>query len=333
MNKKNVLPCAGGGGSQLSRSSVAFTMAEILLSLTIIGVVAAITLPSLTGNINERTWNTQRKALYARISQAISLMPALNGFAAVEEKATETFVSELGKVLKFNNVCDNDHFEDCGIVDKFNPIGTTLKINMPQNLYQLNGKFELTLVNGISYSTYNTNAVAFESQNGESVVAYYNPRCKTEYLNESGFIWGTQQFGYPQATMCANFIYDLNGKKGPNTVGKDIGFITVFNSIDSIVVAPMPNSAKDANNLTAAARWEKSSEICSSEDSNSRLPNIDELQAMYINKDLISLTIPNNYWSSSVFNSSRAWAFNTHLGYRLTYDKIASGFYVRCVKR
>lgn len=39
-----------------------FTMAEILLSLTIIGVVAAITLPSLTGNINKRTWNTQRKA-------------------------------------------------------------------------------------------------------------------------------------------------------------------------------------------------------------------------------------------------------------------------------
>ena len=51
---------------------IAFTMAEILLSLTIIGVVAAITLPSLTGNINERTWNTQRKALYARFSQAIS---------------------------------------------------------------------------------------------------------------------------------------------------------------------------------------------------------------------------------------------------------------------
>ena len=55
----------------------AFTMAEILLSLTIIGVVAAITLPSLTGNINERTWNTQRKALYARFSQAMPLMDAL----------------------------------------------------------------------------------------------------------------------------------------------------------------------------------------------------------------------------------------------------------------
>ena len=62
----------------------AFTMAEILLSLTIIGVVAAITLPSLTGNINERTWNTQRKALYARMSQAVALMPALNGFGEVK---------------------------------------------------------------------------------------------------------------------------------------------------------------------------------------------------------------------------------------------------------
>ena len=50
----------------------AFTMAEILLSLTIIGVVAAITLPSLIGNINERAWNTQRKALHARMAQAIA---------------------------------------------------------------------------------------------------------------------------------------------------------------------------------------------------------------------------------------------------------------------
>ena len=51
----------------------AFTMAEILLSLTIIGVVAAITLPSLTGNINERTWNTQRKTLYTKQAAPVNL--------------------------------------------------------------------------------------------------------------------------------------------------------------------------------------------------------------------------------------------------------------------
>ena len=89
-----------------SSKILAFTMAEILLSLTIIGVVAAITLPSLTGNINERTWNTQRKALYARFSQAIALMPALNsygtysqetdsaGSTSITDTAAETFITD-----------------------------------------------------------------------------------------------------------------------------------------------------------------------------------------------------------------------------------------------
>ena len=114
-------------------------MAEILLSLTIIGVVAAITLPSLTGNINERTWNTQRKALYARFSQAIALMPALNGYgtyettssggsASINDTAAETFVtSGLAKVLKINNICDSEHLEDCGINPTLVPLnGSTI---------------------------------------------------------------------------------------------------------------------------------------------------------------------------------------------------------------
>lgn len=42
--------CSGGvSKNALGAKNIAFTMAEILLSLTIIGVVAAITLPSLTG--------------------------------------------------------------------------------------------------------------------------------------------------------------------------------------------------------------------------------------------------------------------------------------------
>ena len=115
-------------------------MAEILLSLTIIGVVAAITLPSLTGNINERTWNTQRKALYARMSQAIALMPALNGYGTLSEEtdsagstsiidtAAEVFITDgLAKVMKINNICDNDHIEDCGIPLTYNTMDARLR--------------------------------------------------------------------------------------------------------------------------------------------------------------------------------------------------------------
>ena len=156
-------------------------MAEILLSLTIIGVVAAITLPSLTGNINERTWNTQRKALYARMSPAIALMPALNGYGtlrestdsagstSIEDTAAETFVTRgLSSVLKINNICDNEHLEDCGIPAKITPLdgGSMINLDDISTLVKL-CPFMNSNADGYSHSQIDTKAAAFETQNGE----------------------------------------------------------------------------------------------------------------------------------------------------------------------
>ena len=316
----------------------AFTMAEILLSLTIIGVVAAITLPSLTGNINERTWNTQRKALYARMSQAIALMPALNGYGTLKEEsssgagdavdtATETFITNgLAKVLKINNICDNEHLEDCGIVTSFTNMAGS-KMSMPTTLYELNSFFKSVAWSGYSYSTVDSKAAAFETQNSESIIAYYNQSCRTEYLNSEIIDNSGNKFGTPQGTMCVNFIYDLNGSKGPNTVGKDIGVMTVFNSMDSIVVAPMPSSASDAGQ----AIWENATKLCNNDESE-RLPNIDELSSLFINKDIVNLTPGVMSWSGSPYSSSRAWGVNTGTGFRVARNKTVN-CYVRCVKR
>ena len=148
---RRALDSTQGKPCSVALLGLAFTMAEILLSLTIIGVVAAITLPSLTGNINERTWNTQRKALYARFSQAISLMPAINGYGtlkevtdsttgstSIEDNAAETFVTAgLSKVLKINNICDNDHLTDCGISSKITTLGG-IQIDIPKTMQELN---------------------------------------------------------------------------------------------------------------------------------------------------------------------------------------------------
>ena len=325
----------------------AFTMAEILLSLTIIGVVAAITLPSLTGNINERTWNTQRKALYARMSQAIALMPALNGYGTLKEEsssgagdavdtaaetfvntAAETFVTEgLSKVLKINNICDNEHLEDCGIVASFTNMAGS-QITTPNTLYELSDWFRSTAWSGSSFSTLDTKAAAFETQNGESIVAYYNQSCRTEYLNQESLTSLGNAFGFPQSNMCVNFIYDLNGNKGPNTVGKDVGIMSVFNATDSNVVAPMPSSV----NNSAAADWYNAAKVCTNADSETRIPNIDELSAMLINSNIINLT-PAGYWSGSVYNADKAWAVVASAGHRGTADKSVHGYFVRCVKR
>ena len=321
-----------------------FTMAEILLSLTIIGVVAAITLPSLTGNINERTWNTQRKALYARFSQAIALMPALNGYGtletvsdssgstSIEDTAAEAFITEgLSKVLKINNICDSEHIEDCGLASQITTLnGST--ISTPETMSALNSKMLKGNDNyyGTPFSYLNAKAAAFETQNGESIVAFYNQNCRTEYLNQEILTNDGNAFGFPHSNMCVNFIYDLNGNKGPNTVGKDIGIMTVFNATDSSVVAPLPSSASNAGGTTYS--WYNAAKACTTHDSESRSPNIEELSSMLINQTLIDITASADFWSSSVYDTQRAWTITTSLGIRDTDLKSAER-YVRCIKR
>ena len=272
-----------------------FTMAEILLSLTIIGVVAAITLPSLTGNINERTWNTQRKALYARFSQAISLMPAINGYGtlkevtdsttgstSIEDNAAETFVTAgLSKVLKINNICDNDHLTDCGISSKITTLGG-IQIDIPKTMQELNSNLVGSYSNSVDHaSMLDTKAAAFETANSESIIVYYNPGCVGSFA-ETGHGKGGY---YAAPKICANFLFDLNGDKGPNTVGKDIGFITAMYPSDVKIAAPYPAnsplsgtfSIKSSGGTVGAMR------ACTNYDTEYRLPNVDELISMWVN--------------------------------------------------
>ena len=320
---------------------IAFTMAEILLSLTIIGVVAAITLPSLTGNINERTWNTQRKALYARFSQAIALMPALNGYGtlrettdsagstSIEDTAAETFVTNgLSKVLKINNICDSEHIEDCGIPSKYTKMwgGTA---DMPAKLSELRAElisvsYSDTTGTG-SHSMLDTKAAAFETANGESILAFYNPNCIANMAENSNYFLAPK--------FCANFVYDLNGNKGPNTVGKDIGFMTVWYPSDSVVVAPMPY--KVLNGVTA----DEAATACTVNAGDEyRIPTRDETGSLYINYNMLGLSTSVMYSSTKVkpnFTSElRQWVLGSNTGqYRIPHAGTTGTWDVVCVKR
>jgi len=337
----------GGRNDRIGITRAAFTMAEILLSLTIIGVVAAITLPSLTGNINERTWNTQRKALYARFSQAISLMPSVNGYGTLtgtlsadgtqtvtEDTATETFLTEgFSKVLKINNICDSEHLADCGIPSKVTTLNGSLAFSaFPRTLGTFNSYFNGSFVGGttgsevFAYHQLDTKATAFETQNGESIVTYYNPNCAPD-MNEI--------YEYKvQPKVCANFVYDLNGNKGPNTVGKDIGFITVIYPTDSVVVAPMPI----AQMSDTKASQKDAGKLCASLDSESRVPNKEEMIAIFTNQNLIGQYKTSsgggkgNLWSGSLISPTMGWQLSEPTGLLYNTPRTVSLF-VKCVKR
>ena len=322
----------------------AFTMAEILLSLTIIGVVAAITLPSLTGNINERTWNTQRKALYARMSQAIALMPALNGYGTLSEEtdsagstsiidtAAEVFITDgLAKVMKINNICDNDHIEDCGIPLTYNTMDARQE-SMPTTITELNDKMtSVSYSYSYTHNTYSmldTKAAAFETGNGESILTFYNPNCVTN-MGETGWY-------FAQPKICANMIYDLNGSKGPNTIGKDIGFMTILYPTDSVVVAPMPYR----NVITGVTSDEAATACTNQAGEEYRIPTKDELASLFVNKDLISDSFTTGgtyhwYSSSKIVQSTGItnWVMVANYGEYRIPEVGTSNWGILCVKR
>lgn len=57
----------------------AFTLAEVLITLGIIGIVAALTMPSLVANYQERVIVSQLKKVYSTLSQAIKMAESENG--------------------------------------------------------------------------------------------------------------------------------------------------------------------------------------------------------------------------------------------------------------
>ena len=338
-------------------AKAAFTMAEILLSLTIIGVVAAITLPSLTGNINERTWNTQRKALYSRLSQAIALIDGVRNYGNISvssysaegafldkkfssDNAAEAFITAgLGKVMKINNVCDYSHLGDCGLPDKFIRFGGGEKISLSSftNIAGLNSKYTGATVdaNNDAYMTnsgtanllgaVDTKAAAFETGNGESILVHYNPICR------EAMTWGEFTLQEPLAAVCANFIYDLNGKKGPNTIGKDMGFMTMFYPSDSLLVAPLPHQ----KNLSGTYTQQEATVACRNAGDNSRLPTIEELASINMNKNIMDAGyITSALWSATRYEKDNNQAYILTPTYdQIHYGSLSISINARCVER
>ena len=80
----------GGGGNSLKSSHnhglhlflsrlAAFTLAEVLITLGIIGVVAAMTIPTLVANYQKKETVTALKKAYSQLSQAVKMSELENG--------------------------------------------------------------------------------------------------------------------------------------------------------------------------------------------------------------------------------------------------------------
>ena len=191
----------------------AFTMAEILISLTIIGIIAALTLPSLMVNINEKVWNTQRKALHARMAQAIGSMNKLNNFRADTAEgghsAAYNFINDgLGSALNITKICDG--------------VAGYGRCDFPTTAIRIQDEETFNTTTLMQPTNNDPVPAVFNTVNGDSIVVVYNPNCegstRRDFLTKKA-----------ENLVCATFLYDLNGAaKGPNKMGKDMGVLGAF---------------------------------------------------------------------------------------------------------
>ena len=181
---------SGGNASLIPpyglKRNAAFTLAEVLITLGIIGIVAALTLPTLISNHKKQVYVTQLKKAYAVLNQ---------GF----------------KKYMVDNDCIDDiqgcGFEWTGGYDNFVvPIKQGFEvIDYDERLSNSNFTKDFAKYK-VSESL---NPVKYDSDYGRS--AYYIFLLK----DGSNFLATVSYIGYL-------ITYDINGKKGPNIYGRDI---------------------------------------------------------------------------------------------------------------
>lgn len=191
----------------------AFTLAEVLITLGVIGIIASMTLPSLVNNIRNNVLQNQLKKTYSELNQISKLFYNDYNMSIPEFTASANgwnqFVTQIfPKYLKmYNKVDDWTH----GDKDPDTGLNTD---TMPYKLYALGGKTPV--------ASYCDLSGFYVDVNGR----YYSINDRPTKSTENG------------PTICV----DINGVKRPNMYGKDF-FLFVF-TVDGSVI-PMGQYHKD----------------------------------------------------------------------------------------
>lgn len=202
---------------RLMKTGKGFTLAEVLITLGIIGVVAAMTLPTLVQKQQEKVTVTKLKKMYSILSQAYLFAvekngtPDLWGFGnrdAGAENADDAEYQASNAVILKNNlfaqvknikICDKGlKKSECGLGDKY---------------YYETGSVATEL---------NSKVSALSMIDGSGIMVLVN----------SGNCLDVRGTGKYLTTICGWVFVDVNGKNPPNTIGRDLfGFYLTKNGI------------------------------------------------------------------------------------------------------
>ena len=183
--------------SHHSLKKAAFTLAEVLITLGIIGVVAAMTMPSLIQNYQEKATVTKLKKCYSLVSQAyVSILNDEGGSDTLQAGDDLEMMEKFGKYLKYQKTCGRN--KGC----------------FPNVTYKS--------VTGNGYSKWEDDT----TDRSRAVLTD-----GTLIMFNKSAMWGGNEGNY----LYAQIYVDINGFKGPNQLGRD--FFYFYISPEKIVPA------------------------------------------------------------------------------------------------
>lgn len=244
----------------------AFSFAEILLTILIIGVIAMLTISPLSKNVNDSTVNKQNKTFAVKFEEGLQVMRLREKLAQTYD--TASFVQEMTNFFSISQVCDSDNLGNCfsqtiGMHDEKNEDLIFNVANM-KDANKVNSKYPKSPIYGIRFS------------NGVSMLVSYIPDCvgpdKTDINGDT--------------KKCLLYLYDVNSNKSPNfyagPVGGGSALINVANAQGSVAdisgnMAILGNPyglSYNVQEIGATMTWAKAEEHCAK--NNLSLPDLEK---------------------------------------------------------
>ena len=208
----------------LSRS--AFTLAEVLITLGIIGVVAAMTLPSLVNNYKEKELVTRTKKLYSNIQNAILL--AQKDLGTVGDNTflfdvSQTSAQAAQKFAKYFNgakVCESSSQKGCSLYAYKVKFATKKTSGDDDTLTDSSYTYPKIILNDGSCIQVIQQTSCYRVQENDCVQDADGNCVKDENGNITEIA--------SKHNDCARLIIDVNGPKLPNQYGADVYAIYVY---------------------------------------------------------------------------------------------------------
>ncbi len=202
----------------------AFTMAEVLITLTIIGIVAALTIPAVSINTRQQEYKTGLKKAITTINQVIETNIAFDRETPLDTGDLYTYLTRHMSIVKTNNFVKCSEYNDSG----------TCKVGSPSKNNQV-----FYTADGMRFEVSRANSLSSIKLHKDNINLYMNPpkeeggasttRAQSRCGNKGILDKGRGKNNYP----CVITV-DINGDKRPSVPKKDSkGYLEVdyiFNS-------------------------------------------------------------------------------------------------------